>query len=93
MPPFSPPHARTDPPWCDCGDRSSPDFGAVFLDIDADGTVFIFFDRALTQAYGWTRTLPTTETVLFGRRFAVSVVRDGRPPARRSRQLDPAEPM
>ena len=48
MPPFKTPgpaHSRDDPPWVDCGDPRSPDFGLLFAWPAANGAVALTFDR------------------------------------------------
>jgi hypothetical protein len=67
------PEARLDPPWSACGDRRTPDFGAVFARWVASGGVALSFDRA-----GRNHALTLfdaaslgDEIVIFGRRFRV----------------------
>ena len=67
------PDARQDPPWSDCGDPRSPDFGRVFARPVADGALALTFDRAGRRA---ALTLFAgvelgAEIVIFGRRFSV----------------------
>lgn len=40
------PYAKDDPPWTDCGDPASPDFGCVFAWPAALGGVALSFDGA-----------------------------------------------
>jgi len=67
------PHARLYPPWSDCGDRRSPDFGRVFATPAASGAISLAFDRegrhhAVTLFAG----VPLDhEIVIYGRRFSV----------------------
>jgi hypothetical protein len=68
--------ARQDPPWSDCGDLRSLDFGRVFARPVANGAVALSFDRtgrrhALTL---FDAARLGSDIVIHGRRF--SVVRD-----------------
>jgi hypothetical protein len=70
------PHSREAPPWTDCGDPTSPDFGAVYAWRAARGALALTFDRrgvrhALTLFNG---ADPGAQVVIHGRRF--DVVRD-----------------
>jgi hypothetical protein len=67
------PEARLDPPWSECGDPRSPDFGAVFARRVANGGVALSFDRggrkhALTL---FDDASLGDEIVIYGRRFGV----------------------
>jgi hypothetical protein len=69
----SAPEARFDPPWTECGDPRSADFGCVFARDVAGGGVALSFDRtghrhALTLFDG---AALGDEVVVFGRRFRV----------------------
>lgn len=67
------PSARRDPPWSDCGDPRSADFGSVFTWPVADGAVALTFDRAgrrhALTLFAGAELGP--EIVIYGRRFAV----------------------
>jgi hypothetical protein len=39
------PHSREAPPWTDCGDPASPDYGAVYAWRAAGGALALTFDR------------------------------------------------
>ena len=67
------PDARLDPPWTECGDPYSADFGCVFARDVADGGVALSFDRtglrhAVTLFDG---AALGDEVVVYGRRFRV----------------------
>jgi hypothetical protein len=67
------PHCREDPPWSECGDPKSAEFGNVFAAPAANGALALFFDRkrrrhALTAFEG--RSVGG-EVVIYGRRFTV----------------------
>ena len=71
-------HARQSPPWTNCGDPRSPDFGCVFAQPVADGAVALAFDRAgrhhaLTL---FDHAALGPDIVVYGRRFTV-VRKDG----------------
>jgi len=69
------PHARDDPPWSDCGDRFSPDFGTVFARSAAGTCLSLTFDR-LGRRHAVTLFDPhnlALEIVLEGRRFDIVV--------------------
>lgn len=69
----APLHARQSPPWTDCGDPRSADFGCVFTLPVADGAVAIAFDRA-GRRHALTLFDPAQlgpEIVVYGRRFTV----------------------
>jgi len=68
--------ARPDPPWTECGDPGSDDFGRVFAGPAANGALALTFDRA-----GCRHALTLfdcarlgSDIVIHGRRFGV--VRD-----------------
>jgi hypothetical protein len=66
-------NAWQDPPWSDCGDPNSADFGSVFAQPAANGALELTFDRrgrhhALTLFDG--RQLGP-DIVIYGRRFSV----------------------
>jgi hypothetical protein len=68
--------ARLDPPWSECGDPRSADFGRVFARSVADGAVALSFDRA-GRRHAQTLFAGAqlgSDIVIYGRRF--SVVRD-----------------
>jgi hypothetical protein len=70
---ISAPHCRDDPPWTDCGDPGSPDFGVVFARPAANGAVALSFDRgglrhALTL---FDASALGLEMLVYGRRFDV----------------------
>jgi hypothetical protein len=67
------PHCRDDPPWTDCGDPISPDFGSVFAWPAALGGVALSFDRAgLRPALTLFDAGQLGEEIaLYGRRFTV----------------------
>ena len=65
--------ARQDPPWSDCGDPRSADFGRVFARPVANGAVALSFDRA-GRRHALTLFNPKKlepEIVIYGRRFSV----------------------
>jgi hypothetical protein len=67
------PHSREAPPWTDCGDPASPDYGAVYAWRAARGALALTFDRrgrrhAVTLFSG---VCPGPDIVLHGRRFDV----------------------
>jgi hypothetical protein len=67
------PHCRDDPPWTDCGDLRSPDFGSVFAWPAALGGVTLTYDRAGARpalVMFDARDLGD-EIVIYGRRFTV----------------------
>jgi hypothetical protein len=67
------PHCREAPPWTDCGDPRSPDFGSVFAWPAALGAVTLTYDRAgLRPALVLfdARELGD-EIAIYGRRFSV----------------------
>jgi hypothetical protein len=67
------PYCADDPPWTDCGDPASADFGSVFAWPAALGGVTLTFDRAgLRPALTLfdARSLGA-EIAIYGRRFAV----------------------
>jgi hypothetical protein len=71
------PHRRDDPPWGDCGDNRSPDFGQVFVWAALGAARALTYDRrgrrhALTILDG--RPL-AAEIVIQGRRFTVTEAR------------------
>jgi hypothetical protein len=65
--------ARLDPPWSDCGDCSSADFGCVFARPVASGAVALSFDRAgRRHALTLFDSEPLeSDIVIHGRRFSV----------------------
>lgn len=68
------PLARDNPPWTDCGDPRSPDFGTLFATAGAGNAVVLSFDReglrhALTL---FSRHQLGREIELYGRRFPVN---------------------
>jgi hypothetical protein len=70
------PHCRDDPPWTDCGDPRSPDFGLVFARRQPNGAVVVSFDRAgLRHALTlFSPAILAREIVIYGRRFGVTQV-------------------
>jgi len=68
------PHAREDPPWADCGDPKSDDFGTVFARAGAAvGSLVLTFDRAGARHAATLADAARVgaQIVLFGRRFDV----------------------
>jgi hypothetical protein len=70
----APPYARDNPPWGDCGDPASPEFGAVFCWPGRGAAVTLTYDRhgrrhAVTLFAGVGEVL---EIVLQGRRFSIA---------------------
>ena len=66
------PHCRDDPPWCECGDLKSPDFGRVFVWPAANGAVMLTYDRqGRRHAVTLTHDELDAEIVIHGRRFDV----------------------
>jgi hypothetical protein len=68
------PHCRDDPPWTDCGDPTSPDFGRVFAWRRATGAAVLTFDRAGLR-HALTLFHPAavgSEMVIHDRRFSVT---------------------
>ena len=70
----TPPYARNDPPWGDCGDPASAEFGAVFCWPARGASVMLTYDRrgrrhAITLFAG---VGDGAEIILQGRRFSVA---------------------
>jgi len=80
MPIAPPPDARDDPPWGECGNHRSPDFGALFVQSVAGTAVALFYDRARRRhAVTMLRGLSgAAEMVVQGRRFTIDAGGDGR---------------
>jgi hypothetical protein len=72
--------AWQDPPWSECGDPRSADFGRVFAWSAANGALALTFDRAgLRHALTlFDATLLGPDIVIYGRRFHVSFEMLGR---------------
>lgn len=73
-------NAWQDPPWSDCGDPNSPDFGRVFARPAANGALELTFDRgggrhALTL-FDAAQLGP--DIAIHGRRFSVVLETEAR---------------
>lgn len=67
------PHCRQNPPWGECGDPSSADFGCVFAWRAAGEAVALTYDRR-ARCHALTLLRPRAlgdEIVLQGRRFII----------------------
>ena len=75
------PHARDDAPWSECGDRASPDFGALFAWPAWGGAWRLTYDR-LGRDHALTRYASGFEdqVVLHGRRFDIAAGEAGATP-------------
>lgn len=73
------PHAKSSPPWSDCGAPKSPDFGTVFADRPFEGTVGLWFDRAMERRFACRVAVADLgdEIVIAGRRFGVVRAEEG----------------
>lgn len=67
------PHCSAAPPWSDCGDPRSIEFGCVFAEPAANGGLALYFDRRARRhaATVFDARCVGPEIVIFGRRFTV----------------------